>query len=69
MTAADTVWTVIATEGQAFNVSGTQTVRYGSGTRWITRTVTGGGSCTNAWFGNDPAYGVVKACAVASGPG
>lgn len=69
VTAADTVWTVIATEGQAFNVSGTQTVRYGSGTRWITRTVTGGGSCTNAWFGNDPAYGVVKACAVASGPG
>ena len=57
-------WTRIAGEGQAFTVNGTQTVRYGSGTSWITRSVTGGGTCSNAFFGNDPIYGVVKRCEV-----
>ena len=58
-------WTTIATEGQDFTVSGTQTVRYGTGSSWITRTVTGGGTCSNAWFGSDPAFGIVKECQVA----
>ncbi len=58
-------WTTIATEGQHFSVTGTQTVRFGSGTAWVTKTVTDGGDCTNAAFGNDPAYGVVKSCQVA----
>lgn len=58
-------WTTIATEGQDFSVSGTQTVRYGAGSSWITRSVTGGGTCSNAWFGNDPAFGIVKQCQVA----
>jgi len=57
-------WTKIADEGQAFAVSGTQTVRYGSGAYWITKTVTGGGDCTNAWFGTDPIVGIVKQCEV-----
>jgi hypothetical protein len=48
--------TTIATEGQAFSVKGS----------WITRTATGGGSRSNAWFGNDPAYGIVNCCQVAS---
>ncbi|MCY7316456.1 MAG: S8 family peptidase [Rubrivivax sp.] len=65
--AAGTTWTVIAAEGQAFSVSGTRTVRYGSGTSWSAQAVTGSGACTNTWFGNDPIYGVVKVCAVASG--
>ena len=59
---ADGTTTKIADEGQNFSVSGTQTVRYGSGSSWITRTVSGGGECTNAWFGNDPLFGVVKQC-------
>jgi serine protease len=63
---ATTSWTTIATEGQAFSVSGTQTVRYGAGSSWITRTVTGTGTCSNDWFGTDPAYGIVKSCQVAS---
>jgi len=65
-------WTRIAGEGQGFTVSGTQTVRYGSGSNWITMSVTGGGSCSNAFFGSDPIYGVVKECqagATAPAPG
>jgi hypothetical protein len=58
-------WTRIAGEGESFAVSGTQTVRYGSGSAWITKSVTGSGQCTNAWFGSDPDFGVVKECDVA----
>jgi hypothetical protein len=58
-------WTRIAGEGQGFTVSGTQTVRYGSGSSWITMSVSNGGSCSNAFFGDDPIYGVVKRCEVA----
>ena len=63
---APPTWTTIAGEGESFMVSGTQTVRYGSGSSWVTRTLTGGGVCSNEFFGNDPAYGVVKACQVAA---
>jgi hypothetical protein len=59
-------WTPIATEWSSFTVNGTQTIRYGSGSSWITKTVSGGGECTNAFFGVDPLYGVVKQCDVAS---
>ena len=62
---ADTGWTRIATEWQPFSVSGTQTVRYGSGTSWVTRSVTAAGYCTNEFFGTDPAYGIVKQCDLA----
>ena len=66
--AADSQWTVIAAEDQPFSVTGSRTVRYGSGTSWIARAVTGSGACTNAWFGSDPIVGVVKICAVATAP-
>jgi hypothetical protein len=65
-TAADPAWTTIADEGEHFTVSGTQSVRYGTGSSWITRQVDGGGDCSNAAFGNDPYYGVVKVCQVAA---
>jgi hypothetical protein len=65
-TGGSTVWSFIAVEGQSFSVSGTQSVRYGSGSTWITRSVTGGGQCTNEYFGSDPLYGVGKQCQVAS---
>ena len=68
-TTTPTTWTRIAAEGAAFNVSGTQTVRFGIGSAWITRTVNGTGSCTNAFFGSDPAYGVVKECDLATTSG
>lgn len=59
-------WVNIASEDQNFTVTGSQTVRYGSGSSWITRTVTGSGACTNSFFGGDPIYGVYKSCQIAS---
>jgi hypothetical protein len=63
-----TVWTTIASEGGSFTVAGTQTVRYGTGSAWISIQVTSSGSCSNNAFGNDPAYGIVKVCQLASTP-
>lgn len=57
-------WQQIANEYQAFSVQGTQTVRYGSDTRWVQKSVSGNGMCTNAFFGSDPARGVDKVCQV-----
>lgn len=62
-----TTWTYIASEWQSFTVTGTQTVRYGSGSSWITKSVTNGGLCTNDYFGTDPLPGVVKQCELSSG--
>jgi len=59
-------WTQIATEGQLFSVAGTQTVRYGTGSAWLTRSVTNNGECSNTFFGADPAFGIVKRCEVAA---
>ncbi|MFL6662638.1 MAG: S8 family peptidase [Rhizobacter sp.] len=59
-------WTWIAGEHQAFSVSGTQTVRYGAGSSWITRSVSGSGVCSNEFFGSDPAFGLGKECDVSS---
>lgn len=55
-------WKRIANEHGSFTVSGTQTVRYGVGTRWLEKTFAGTGQCTNAFFGRDPAVGVRKVC-------
>jgi hypothetical protein len=61
------VWTFLANENEAFQVSGTQTVRYGLGSVWVQRTVTGGGTCSNAFFGSDPVFLSVKRCELSSG--
>ena len=42
---------------------GTETVYFGAGGDWTSKSVTGGTPCTDAVFG-DPDYGVVKACYV-----
>ena len=60
-------WTKIANEGETFTLSTTKTVRYGSGTNWVQKTLSGTVSCTNGFFGSDPAYGVVKECDVLNG--
>lgn len=57
-------WTRLAGESENFTVQGTQTVRYGSGSAWVTKLVSNGGACTNTFFGADPAYGIVKECDV-----
>lgn len=61
---ATSTWTKIASEGQSFTVSGVRTVRYGAGSSWVQKQVSGTGQCTNAFFGRDPLRGVVKRCEV-----
>ncbi|WP_156466652.1 polysaccharide lyase [Methylibium sp. Root1272] len=58
------VYNFLAYEKYAFTVSGTQLVRYGSGSTWIAKTVTNGGQCTNQYFGVDPAPATYKRCEV-----
>jgi uncharacterized protein (DUF1800 family) len=62
------IWTKIAVEGQTFMLSGTQTVRYGSGTSWVLKTLADSGTCSNEFFGNDPLYGTAKQCEVSGTP-
>ncbi len=57
-------YVTLANEGASFTVDGTQTVRFGAGSRWIEKSVTGSGQCTNVFFGSDPAYGTYKSCQV-----
>lgn len=60
-------WTPCASENQYCSFFGTQQVRYGAGTQWVTQTLTGGTPCNNSVFG-DPDFGVYKSCAYASAP-
>ncbi|HEX5683256.1 MAG TPA: hypothetical protein VFY73_04395 [Ideonella sp.] len=62
--ASATVWTKIADERTNFTVAGTQNIRYGRGSAWVTRSVTGSGQCTNDFFGSDPLPGTKKECRV-----
>ena len=55
-------WRPLVNEGADFTVDGTQTVRYGSDTAWVQRSVTTSGSCTNDFFGTDPIPGTAKRC-------
>jgi hypothetical protein len=61
-------WAQLATEGGSFTVPAGTTVRYGAGTNWIVKTMTGTGQCTNEFFGRDPAFMVAKTCQVDSTP-
>lgn len=60
-------WAWLTREGLSFSVKGTQTVRYGRYSTWITKTVTGDGKCTNQYFGRDPLVGVGKLCEILKG--
>ncbi len=66
--AATTEWTQVAIENQPFTLSvpGPQTVRYGSGSSWVSKTVSGSGQCTNTFFGRDPLVGSRKECQLAT---
>jgi hypothetical protein len=59
-------WTTCAIEGGTCTVSGTRKVRFGANGVFATRTVTGAIACTTAAFGGDPAYRVLKSCAVSN---
>lgn len=54
----------IAFERGAFTVSGTKLVRFGVGTRFVEKRVSGVGLCTARFFGRDPAPYVAKKCTV-----
>ena len=58
---ATSTWVACANEYEVCSFSGTQTVRYGAGTTFVTGTFTGSVVCSNATFG-DPLYGVQKSC-------
>lgn len=52
----------LAVENGTFSVTGTQIVKYGAGSNWIKKSVSGTGQCSNEFFGTDPAFGTVKSC-------
>lgn len=60
-----TTWTKCADEGGTCSFSGTATVRYGSGSTWITKVVTGPVACNNDIW-TDPLFGTVKECDLAT---
>lgn len=57
-------WSTVAAEGGSFSVTGTRTARYGTGSGWVVRQVSGTVSCSTASFGADPAPGQAKQCQV-----
>jgi len=63
--AATPGWTQCASEGGTCSFSGTREVRYGSGTTFVSRTVTGSVACSNNVFG-DPTPNVAKTCSYAA---
>jgi len=65
---ASTGFTKIADENGDFTVMGTKTVRFGAGSSFVSKSVTGPGQCTNAFFGSDPAVGTAKICEVMNAP-
>ena len=60
-----TSWTACASEGGTCSFSGTHEVRYGAGTAFVSKIVTGSTACSNAVFG-DPAPNVAKSCSYAA---
>jgi PKD repeat protein len=55
-------WTKLANEGESFTLGSGTAVRYGSGTAWVTKTVSGSAVCSNSFFGSDPSPMVKKRC-------
>ncbi len=60
-------WVTVAKEGSSFTVVGTKLIRYGSGTSWVEKTLSGTIICNNTFFGRDPLSGVYKHCDVYNG--
>jgi len=57
------LWQLVAGEGQSFELSGPSLIRYGQGTTDdIQMSAQGTASCTVAYFGRDPAVGILKRC-------
>ena len=63
------VWLTLAKENAAFTVRGAQIVRFGSGSAWVEKSVTGLGQCTAAFFGQEPPVSVGRVCQGLQGTG
>lgn len=63
-TSTDGTWTKKASEWGSFTLAASTYVRYGAGTRWVGKWLTGTVYCNSNFFGSDPAYGSVKQCDV-----
>ncbi|HEX8611223.1 MAG TPA: M66 family metalloprotease [Telluria sp.] len=63
--ASTTQWTFCADENSRCVFTGYQTVRYGAGERFVSKTLGWNASCDNATFG-DPAPGAAKHCEITS---
>ncbi|MES2944885.1 MAG: DUF1996 domain-containing protein [Pseudomonadota bacterium] len=57
-------WSFVARQGLSFTVNATQTVRFGTGTNWISKSVSGTGMCSSDFFGKNPTPGLTKMCQV-----
>ena len=65
-TTTTAAWLKIAAESQNFTVIGPVNVRYGAGSSWVTKSVSGSGACSNNFFGTDPSIGASKECQLQS---
>ncbi|GLU31924.1 glycoside hydrolase family 5 protein [Trinickia caryophylli] len=63
------VWLTIAKENASFKVSGTKALRFGAGSSWVEKSVTGSGRCTAAFFGQKTAVSVNRVCQQLQGTG
>jgi YVTN family beta-propeller protein len=54
----------LAVEGATSTVGASTVVRFGAGTRWTEKKVTGTATCSNAFFGTDPGPYLLKSCVV-----
>ena len=64
-TTTTSTWKWNANEWGKFTLSSQRTVRYGVTGKWVQKTLPAGTySCTNSFFGKDPAYGTAKHCEV-----
>ena len=62
----DGAWSFCASENGQCIFTGTQNVRYGSGSTFVTQSLSWGATCNNGAFGTDPTPGVAKHCEVSN---
>ncbi len=61
---APTMWKRLVQEANPFSVPANSLVRFGVGSAWAYKTVSGNGYCSAAFFGGDPAPTVMEYCEV-----
>jgi Fibronectin type III domain len=59
---ATATWTTVASEGQSFTLATPKRVRYGAGSTWVSKYLSGTVYCGTSTFGTDPLPGRAKEC-------